>query len=296
LGRRVSYGLAGLYLAAAVLRLSSVPGWYHDQESISDLLMFFIGMVFAVSMASVASREEASRTRAEALLADLEVSHRRLAAYAEQAADLAAVTERNRLARDIHDSLGHHLTAIAVQLEKATAFRERDPTVSEQALTDARRSASYALQDVRQSVGALRRGGGPFSLSAALAELVAGISDDRFAAAVDVDGDEKLFGGAALMALYRAAQEGLTNARRHARADRVAVTVALRPTGAYLQIADNGRGFDPAPARNGHGLAGMRERLELIGGSLDVDTAPGRGTCLTVTVPRPSGTVASGAS
>jgi signal transduction histidine kinase len=295
LGRRVSYGLAGLYLAAAVVRLSSIPDWYRDQESISDLLMFFIGMVFAVSMASVAAREEASRTRAEALLADLEVSHRRLGAYAEQAADLAAVTERNRLARDIHDSLGHHLTAIAVQLEKATAFRERDPAASEQALTDARRSATHALRDVRQSVGALRQGG-PFSLSAALAELAAGLSDDRFAVVVEVDGDEKQFGGGTLMALYRAAQEGLTNARRHADADRVAITVALGPTGARLEIVDNGSGFYPVPSAHGHGLAGMRERLELIGGSLRVDSAPGRGTCLTLMVPRPPGTVADGPS
>jgi signal transduction histidine kinase len=98
------------------------------------------------------------------------------------------------------------------------------------------------------------------------------------------------------MALYRAAQEGLTNARRHAGADRVAITVTLRPAGARLAIVDNGSGFDPAPPVHGHGLAGMRERLELIGGSLQVDSAPGRGTSLTLTVPRPSGTVVDGPS
>src|SRR5205814_655022 len=85
-----------------------------------------------------------------------EASRARAEAYAGQVAELAAITERNRLARDIHDSLGHHLTAIAIQLEKATAFRQRDPTASEQALVDARRSTQYALEDVRQSVGQIR--------------------------------------------------------------------------------------------------------------------------------------------
>jgi signal transduction histidine kinase len=277
LGRRVSYGLAALLLGGAVLRLSLVPGGWRDSGQVSDLLMSFIGVVFAVSMAAVAAEEEASRTRAER--------------YAEQVAELAAATERNRLARDIHDSLGHHLTAIAVQLEKASAFRERDQAASEQALVDARRSARYALEDVRQSVGALREGGG-FCLSRALTDLVEGLPDNGLAVQLDIDGDEGAFAGPSLMALYRAAQEGLTNVRKHAGADRVSVSVSLGEAGGFLRVADNGRGFrvdgDTAPGAggNGYGLAGMRERLELVGGALRVEAAPGRGTRLTVTVPR----------
>jgi signal transduction histidine kinase len=204
---------------------------------------------------------------------------------------LAAATERNRLARDIHDSLGHHLTAIAVQLEKASAFRERDQAASEQALVDARRSARYALEDVRQSVGALREGGG-FCLSRALADLVEGLPDNGLAVELDIDGDESAFAGPSLMALYRAAQEGLTNVRKHAGADRVTMSVSLGEAGGFLRVADNGRGFQvdgaavPAAGGNGYGLAGMRERLELVGGALRVEAAPGRGTRLTVTVPR----------
>src|SRR5262249_28984656 len=115
LGKRVSYGLALFYLCAFIVKLSIlVPAWYLDRDYVSELLMFFIGMVFAVSMASVASEAELNRRRAEQFLGDLSVSHQKLKVYAEQAVELAAAEERNRLARDIHDSLGHYLTTVNV--------------------------------------------------------------------------------------------------------------------------------------------------------------------------------------
>ena len=128
LGRRAAYLLAAGCLGLVSLGLPG--GWYHDQEALSDLLMFLIGLVFAVSMAAVAAEEQAAR-------AGLEESNRQLTVYAAQAATLAAATERNRLARDIHDSLGHHLTAVSVQLEKAAAYRHRDEAAATQALADA---------------------------------------------------------------------------------------------------------------------------------------------------------------
>jgi signal transduction histidine kinase len=262
LGRRVGYGLAALVLAGAGLRLALVPDGFRSPEEISDLLMTAIGVVFAVSMAAVAVEARAGRARV---------------------AELAAATERNRVARDIHDSLGHHLTAIAVQLEKAAAFRELDPAAAQRAVGDARRSTGYALQDVRASVSALRSGG-TFDLTAALADLV-----DGQPVTVDLHGDQSRFGRPALLALYRAAQEGLTNARKHADASAVTLTVRLDPTGGRLEVADEGRGFDPAGSGSGDGggfgLTAMRERLELVGGTLTVDSAPGAGTRLTATVP-----------
>jgi len=247
--------------AGLVVRLSvSTPDWYTDQEQISDVLMLGTGLVLAVSMAAVAARAE------------------RLAA---RAAELATATERNRLARDIHDSLGHHLTVIAVQLEKVEAFRQREPEVADQALADARQSTRYALEEVRQSVGALHDAGN-FALGAALRKLVAGL-DGRLAVELDVDGDEQRFAGPALLALYRAAQEGLTNARRHAGATRVTVRVRLAEHTASLTVADDGRGLDGAEP--GFGLRGMAERVRSVGGSLSIESDPGRGTRLVASVP-----------
>jgi signal transduction histidine kinase len=261
LGRAASYALAGLVAAGLVVRLSvGTPGWYTDQEQISDVLMLGTGLVLAVSMAAVATRAE------------------RLAA---RAAELATVTERNRLARDIHDSLGHHLTVIAVQLEKVEAFRQRDPAAADQALADARLSTKYALEEVRQSVGALHDAGN-FALGIALRRLVAGL-DGRLAVELDVEGDERPFTGPALLALYRAAQEGLTNARRHAGATRVTVRVRLAEDAASLTVTDDGRGL--GGAEPGFGLRGMEERVRSVGGSLVIGSGPGQGTRLVASVP-----------
>ncbi|MFI0452400.1 sensor histidine kinase [Actinomadura sp. 6N118] len=255
LGRRAGYGLAALCLAGVMGALSTRSGWYEDTEAVSDLLMFVIGLVFAIAMAAVAHR------------------------HAEQAAALAAAAERNRIARDIHDNVGHHLTVISVQLEKSAAFRSIDPEAADQALTDARESARLALEDVRRSVGTLRAHG-QFSLAAALAALVG-----RFGTAVtlDIRGDESVLDGPALPVLYHAAQESLTNAHRHACAERVSVEVELGRREARLVVEDDGKGFESQV--EGFGVRGMRERLELVGGSLRIDSAPGEGTRVTATVP-----------
>lgn len=262
-GRRASYALAVLLAGGILVSLSlTEPSWYTDAEQVSDVLMFCIGLVMAISMAAVA-------THAQRLLG--------------QVAELATATERNRLARDMHDSLGHHLTAIAVQLEKAAAFRERDPAAADQALADARLSARHALEDVRESVGALRDNG--FVLSSAMRTLVTRMNHERFTIELDIAGAETGFAGPELIALYRAAQEGLTNASRHADATSVTVQVRFEEREASLLVADDGRGFDSASV-SGFGLRGMDERVQLLGGSVDVDSAPGRGTRVLVRIPR----------
>jgi signal transduction histidine kinase len=284
LGRRAGYALAALCLGAVVLALSGRPGWYTDREGISDLLMFCIGLVFAIAMAAVAHREDAARVRAEGLLAELADSHRRLRGYAEQVAELATAAERNRLARDIHDHVGHHLTVISVQLEKAAAFRGLDPGAADRALADARDSARTALEDVRRSVGTLRAREEAFSLAGALEALAERLGGGGFGVTLDVHGEESGHGGTALRALYHVAQESLTNACRHAAADGATVRVRLGGGEADVEITDTGCGFTPGPC-DGFGIQGMRERMELVGGSLRIDSAPGRGTRVTAAVP-----------
>jgi signal transduction histidine kinase len=260
-GRRAGLVLGGLCLALLVAGFAVwVPGWYRDANYVSDLLMFGLGLVMAIAMADVVVREARSAARV---------------------AELSVATERNRMARDIHDSLGHHLTAISVQLEKASAFRDRDPAVAEQAVTDARQSARRALEDVRTSVGALRT---PVSLRAALAGLDVPVS---------VEGTEQDTDPATVTALYRAAQEAVTNARRHGEAGRVAVSVRFGALDTRLVVTDDGRGFRPGEHHDtghehgtGFGLLGLRERAALVGGVVEIDSEPGAGTRVAVTVPR----------
>ncbi len=293
LGKRVSYGLALFYLGTFVVKLSLfIPSWYTNKDAISELLMFFIGLVFAISMASVACEAEANRRRAEQLLGDLSVSHQKLKTYAKQAAELATAEERNRLARDIHDGLGHYLVAINVLLEKIIAFRQRNPQEAETAALDARRLTREALQDVRQSVRALRFSGEVFSLGAALTDLVKQREQGRLTISLEVKGDETDFSQTVLQTLYRTVQEALTNVQKHARASHVSLCVVLSTHGASLSVTDNGQGFDPSlldhlPSdRNAHfGLQGIRERLEAVGGVLKVESSPAQGTHLRVRIP-----------
>lgn len=294
LGKAASYTLAAFYTSIFIIRLWSFsPTWYLNQEWVSDLLIFTIGLMFAISMAKVVSDEAASRLRAETLLADLDLSHQQLKKYTEQVARLAAAEERNRMARDIHDSLGHYLAVINVQLEKALAFRERNPQDAEQALWNAKRSAKQALQDVRESVGALRHSEEIFSLTAALTELAQNISNRYLTVDLQIVGDETGFSKLALMSLYRAAQEGLTNIHKHAEASRVTLRIVLDEQEARLYVEDDGRGFDtallddlPSNRQERFGLQGLHERLELVGGSVKVESHPNQGAHLFITIPK----------
>jgi signal transduction histidine kinase len=148
-------------------------------------------------------------------------------------------------------------------------------------VADARGSVRAALAEVRGSVETLRT---PPTLRTALAALTGQLDTGATTIDLAVHGDEQGH-DAARTTLYRAAQEGLTNAVRHADASRIAITVEFTPAAATLTVADDGRGLPSSPCA-GFGLAGMRERLSAAGGTLALTSAPGRGTTLTATVPR----------
>jgi len=293
-GRTVSLVLGGACLAVVVAGFAlRVPRWYAQSADVFDVLMFTIGLMLAIAMASIAAAEQAGRLRLESVLGDLRDSHDQLTAYAAQVAGLSAAAERGRLARDIHDSLGHHLTAVTVQLEKAEAFRPLDAASADRAVADARAAARQALREVRGSVAALRGDEPPALLSAMLAGLVRQAGPGEPLVTVTVTGDEAGLGAAARTVLFRAAQEALTNVRRHSGARRACVSVTLDGRDARLVVADDGQGFDRTSravagglaAREGFGLLGMRERAALAGGHAEVDSRPGAGTTVTVTVP-----------
>lgn len=271
LGVRAGIVSAGLCVVAVVVVVGrAAPTWYLDAEASADVAMLVLGLVLAVSMAAVAVRERQAR-------AALEVS-------VEQVARLAAAQERSRLARDVHDSLGHHLTATAIQLQKASAFRDLDPAASDAALAAAQTATQSALEEVRRSVRALRDDeatAGPGV--AGLLALAAGTEDP--VVTVDVAGDLDVQPAAVVSTLVRAAQEAVTNARRHADARHVRVRVDVTDDEVRLTVDDDGTGFDPDRATGGYGLVGLRERAQLVGGTVDVTSRPGSGTAVTVFVP-----------
>ncbi|MFD3744095.1 sensor histidine kinase [Nocardia sp. NPDC058633] len=282
-GHRVAYALAGGGLLLAATLVIGRPAFRDDPEALSDLLMLTIGVVFALAIAVIAEREQAGRRRAESLLIELSDAHARLREYADQAVSLATVAERTRMARDIHDTVGHHLVVTAIQLEKSVAYRPLDTDTADRALAEGRNSARLALDEVRRAVGTLRADHAEFTLATSLHALAARLDDPGFAVTLDLTGTEDTVREPVRLALYLAAQEALTNARRHSGATSVVVRVDLTDITGVLDITDNGTGFAPGTVE-GQGLTGMRQRLDTLGGDVRITSSP-RGTRLLATIP-----------
>jgi len=250
-------------------------------------------LFFTFLLARALARAAADQEELETLHASLETSHRQLQASTDQVAELAAAEERNRLARDIHDGLGHHLSAINIQLEKASAYKARDPERASEAVDHAKRTVKEALKDVRTSVSSLREEGEAFSLDKSLKNLVERMNHSSVTIDLEQDGTETGYPKLALMTLYRAVQEGLTNIHKHAGAEKVCIHLHLGETEAKLSVKDMGQGFDVAAweaefemGSKTYGLQGLKERLNLVGGHLNLTSTIGQGTKLEVVVPK----------
>ena len=300
-GNKVGYAIAVLAIA---MYLGAVwwhqHDWYLNTLSVFLAIIYCFGVVFVVLMARVVRlekagrlREQASRVQAEELLAEVEYAHRQLQVYAERVAELATTEERNRVAREIHDGLGHALIAINVQLEKALVYYDKHPQEALQAISDAKQVVKDALQDVRRSVRALRTEQEPFACTQKITLLVEQLRKNALEVDLEMTGSEKQFSNPARMTLYRVAQEGFTNIQKHAQASRVEVSLHFTEEEARLSIRDNGCGFEAerilqqkAMPLGGYGLRGIRERIELVGGTFHLESQADRGTQLSVTVTR----------
>jgi len=285
-GKRIGYWFYFGVLVIRLLRLEwdSYNPWYNEPDEVKYFIVWLVGMTFMITMTRVVIKERESRAQAEQLLRQLEESNRQLKAYAEQVAELSTTKERNRLAREIHDSLGHYLTVINIQLEKAQTFRLKEPEEADQAVSDAKRLAKEALRDVRHSVGTLRgQTQELFAFQPTLTTLVKNCRTPQLEVDLKVEGQEEGYSIQSLHTLYRAIQEGLTNIQKHAKASLVKISLTFGPEEALLLISDNGGGFDPElKMGNGYGLLGVEERLELVGGSLKIHSQPGIGTQLII--------------
>ncbi|MEW6239793.1 MAG: sensor histidine kinase [Chloroflexota bacterium] len=295
--------LIGLPLvSAAVERLSSRGRWfvylgvlaavflpilYYSSLDVAlmNALIVSTAIIFVVVITQVRMNEHRAREDAERLTRDLEAANRKLAEYATQAEELAATQERNRLAREIHDNLGHYLTIVNVQIEAARLTLDSDPVRAMDALTKAQELAKKGLSSVRQSVAALRVS--PVEnrpLEEAIAELVDESNTTGIAAEFHLVGNSRPIGSKSALALYRAAQEGLTNVRKHAQASRADVTLDFsQPEQIRLTVSDNGVGA--SDTSQGFGLVGIRERVQLLGGEFKVETEIGKGFRLEVLIP-----------
>jgi signal transduction histidine kinase len=247
-------------------------------DAIAIAVIYGTGIVFVVVFTRVAASEREARTA-------LAEANQRLRDNAAQVEELATTKERNRLAREIHDSLGHYLTVVNVQIGAAQAILERDRPRALDHLSKAQALTQEGLAEVRHSVAALRASpteGRP--LPNALAKLAEQWNAAGLRTELVVAGTIRTLSPQINLTLYRAAQEALTNAGKHAHATRVDLDLDYRDEGfVRLTVKDDGVGSNNS--EGGFGLLGVRERVLLLNGVVRVDTEAGKGFALIVELP-----------
>jgi len=277
----VIQGTLRLPLPAAAVVVALVP-LAHVGMSFSDGLREGLGLFAAAAFAAVVTELLVREQRARR---ELTAAHERLREYAVQAERLAAAQERNRVARDIHDGLGHALTVVQMQVKAARAVLPADTRRADAVLEKAQHHAEEALREVRRSVGALREPASPGPLPDALRALAEETSAAGVPTDVEVVGGPRTLTADAQDALYRAAQEGLTNVRKHSGASSAALTLDYSREGCVrLEVRDDGAGL-AGDSASGFGLLGIEERAAHAGGRMTLTSTPGAGTTLRVEVP-----------
>jgi signal transduction histidine kinase len=246
------------------------------QDALREGMGLFASVVFAAVITELLQREQQLRR-------DLAEAHAQLRDYAAQAERLATAQERNRVARDIHDGLGHSLTVVQMQVKAARAVLPADPAKADDVLAKAQQQSEEALGAVRRSVRALREPRSTGPLPEALGALAEEASAAGAPTRLEVSGTPRPLTDDAAEALYRAAQEGLTNVRKHAHAGRAELLLDYGRTAVGVTVRDDGVGFGDGTA--GFGLVGLRERAAQVGGRLHVESAPGEGCTLMMEVP-----------
>ncbi|MFB7891794.1 sensor histidine kinase [Microbacterium sp. NPDC056044] len=196
--------------------------------------------------------------------------------------------EREQLARDLHDTVAHHVSAIAIQAQAGTAVAATDPGATLRVLHAIEAEATRTLREMRAMVGVLRTPDDALAPTPGLAEIrsLERVDAASPAVVVTLDGDLDTVPQAVAAAVFRIAQEAVTNARRHARgATRIEVGVKVDAGGVRLEVRDDGGGAASTPSF-GYGITGMRERAALLGGTCDAGPAPGGGWVVAATLPR----------
>jgi len=249
-----------------------------------ELALWIAPLVFTLVLSRIVLFQHRARTEMESFARKLGDANEQLRSHAAAIEELAKTKERNRIARDIHDGLGHYLTVVHVQLEAANTLMARDPPAAREALLKAQELTREGLAEVRRSVALLRGSKPQRQLVAAIEELAGECSADGIKAELKLRGSPRPLPEPVEITLYRAAQEALTNVRRHARASQVSIELAFAPSERIrLRVKDNGVGADRVG--QGFGLIGLRERAESVGGKMAVRSARGRGFTLEVELP-----------
>lgn len=273
-----------LILSKPILRekvIATVWEW-----RLSNVLLFGLTLVFALLLINALIAERQSREELEIAHDKLAITNEQLRHYALRIEDQATLQERNRIAREIHDGLGHTLAAQTIQLNNALLFWKSENEKALEFLKQAKQLGSEAFLEIRKSVSVLRshplQG---LSLESAIDKL---LQDFQRLRAIEVSKSILLpvpLSQEMNTTLYRIVQESLTNIHKHADATMVTVGLQQHAGQIHLSIFDNGKGFDPAQNTTGFGMQGMRERVAAAGGQFAIYSESGNGCRISVSLP-----------
>jgi signal transduction histidine kinase len=248
--------------------------------NLNTAITFGLTLLFILLLVNALLAERQSREK-------LLQANDQLRQYALRIEDQATLQERNRIAREIHDALGHTLTAQSIQLENALLFLPAEAEKTRSFLQESQHLGKRALQEVRRSIATLRSNplqgrSLPEAIEASLSEFqsTTGILTHHSIQAPPLAADIST-------ALYRILQESLTNISKHSTATQVSLSLLEHHHTLILEITDNGQGFDPEQNTTGFGIQGMRERTATLGGQFTLSSQPGQGCGITISIPLP---------
>lgn len=275
-----------LFLLSLLLRFNR----FNASPAIAERLRFILigyGLLFGLSLVFVLllmNAAIAERQSSEKLAIALE----QLRQYALRIEDQATLQERNRIAREIHDSLGHSLTALNLQLETALKLGRSQPEKAQTFLALAKQLAAQALREVRQSVSTMRSEAllGQ-SLPEAITTLTKQFQGSTGVLPICTINLARPLPSEINTAVYRILQESLTNIAKYARATEVKIKLTTTTTELDLSIQDNGKGFNSNQNTTGFGLQSMRDRTMALGGKFNIDSSPLSGCRIAVKIPLP---------
>jgi signal transduction histidine kinase len=245
---------------------------------LSVALLLGLVIVFLQSLVNAVLAERQSRDQ-------LALANTRLRQYALRIEDQATLQERNRIAREIHDALGHSLTAFNLHLEAALKLLDSNPDEARDLLREAKQIGSMTLKTVRQSVGTLRAD--PLqgrSLTEAIAHLLEDFGRSTQLSPIYHVAINTSIPPEVQTATYRIVQEALTNICKYAAATEVKISLQAHAN-FQVMVQDNGNGFDRQQNTTGFGLQGMEERTIALAGTFEITTAPGQGCRIVATFP-----------
>ncbi len=282
-GRLVVSGISfSLFLITFRMRFPNVSPrrlqklWFFQ---FSFIALFVLALVFVLLLMNAVLSERESRDK-------LTAANEKLRQYALKIENQATLEERNRIAREIHDSLGHSLTALNLQLETANKLLNTNPEKAKDFLIRAKELGSQALKDVRESVSKMRSN--PLQEQSLETSINVLIENFNHSTGINPNRQINIFYSIPRdisTAIYRIIQESLTNISKYAKATEVNLEITTAATNLYLIVEDNGKGFDVTQNTTGFGLQSMRDRTLALDGNFHIKSLPGKGTKIMVDIP-----------